>query len=919
MMVVKSQKNLTMPYDLFISYSRKDNANNRVTELKNQIETDYLEFAKEPLNCFFDQKEIKGMDDWQLRLLQGLKDSHLLLVILSPNYLSSPYCEWEIVEYLKYEYSRGVAGDGVAQVYFIEIPGIDDEDFRVKTAAWLEKVSRRQRIDLLPWYDEGAASLQRLEVKKRLDELKESLHKRISRMRIISEAPGNLPAPNPRFVGREKEMAMIHAATALGKLGVVTAVHGVGGLGKTAIAFQYAYAYANFYPGGRWYLSCANETNLAGVIKKLDLDLEISFTEDEKKDDIRGAKRILNELHSKAIENAQKANQKPGLSPAEYVKPAVLIILDNVDHPEMVQQPQIDLISGKEWLKILVTTRLGENELGGDDTTQTFLTIDELPFDDALSLMESYQPGGRFKNEEEKGKAGEVVRFLGCFTLAVEVAALYLHEKAHVSCADFLQVLKTKGVDFAGENTKKQLTHTKLVSLTLAPTLDSLSPEETLILNYTALLPPDSIPLPWIKALVVKEYTHLGEEEMAGIDNPWITTVNHLLSLRLLHVADVEGQIPRLVRMHRLIGENVRKKEIDNLNTYRDNLTDYLKIRCNELEHTWHQFQWEIMPIIGYAKSLLEINAHKAAKLVRSLCQWLTAYDGGRYSEPLLRDTLKFLEEYPSDDYTDLSVTLSNLGWALIRQTKYAEAEKYLKEALTMDEENDPNDFHSLAVRYENLGDFMEGLGIYSTAKKYFEKGLQCFIKSVGEDNPYTTSARSNLALVLKALGELQEAKKLLQQALASDEKTFEPGHPSIAIKQSNLASVLQDLGELQEAKVLFRSSLEIRKQAYGPTHPATANGYVNLSRILADLEKWDEAESNARIAISIWQKTDNRNDPRLGKAFWTLGLVEAHRNNKPDAENNFLEALRLFRLGNGEDNAWIISVKSELENLHLK
>jgi len=41
-----------MPYDLFISYSRRDNANNRVTELKNQIETDYLEFAKEPITIF---------------------------------------------------------------------------------------------------------------------------------------------------------------------------------------------------------------------------------------------------------------------------------------------------------------------------------------------------------------------------------------------------------------------------------------------------------------------------------------------------------------------------------------------------------------------------------------------------------------------------------------------------------------------------------------------------------------------------------------------------------------------------------------------------------------------------------------------------------------------------------------------------
>lgn len=158
-----------MPYDLFISYSRRDNENNRVTELKEQIEKDYLEFAKEPLSCFFDQEEIKGMENWEHRLLKELKDSHLLLVILSPNYLESPYCEWEIVEYLKYEYSRGVAGDGIAQVYFMEIPGIDDEDFRAKAATWLEKVSRRQRIDLRPWCDEGSASLHRLDVKKRLD------------------------------------------------------------------------------------------------------------------------------------------------------------------------------------------------------------------------------------------------------------------------------------------------------------------------------------------------------------------------------------------------------------------------------------------------------------------------------------------------------------------------------------------------------------------------------------------------------------------------------------------------------------------------------------------------------------------------------------------------------------------------------
>ncbi|MEI6051033.1 MAG: toll/interleukin-1 receptor domain-containing protein, partial [Bacteroidota bacterium] len=130
-----------MQQDLFISYSRKDNSTGRVTELKEKIETEYLEFAKEELKCFFDKDEIKGMDDWKQRLLQGLKDSHLMLLILSPNYLASPYCEWEIVEYLKYEYARATQGDGVAQIYFMEIPGLDEPGFQAEAKAWLEKIS----------------------------------------------------------------------------------------------------------------------------------------------------------------------------------------------------------------------------------------------------------------------------------------------------------------------------------------------------------------------------------------------------------------------------------------------------------------------------------------------------------------------------------------------------------------------------------------------------------------------------------------------------------------------------------------------------------------------------------------------------------------------------------------------------------
>ena len=47
---------------------------------------------------------------------------------------------WEIVEYLKYEHSRTVQGQGVAPIYFVEIPGLDTPDFMQQAAAWVANI-----------------------------------------------------------------------------------------------------------------------------------------------------------------------------------------------------------------------------------------------------------------------------------------------------------------------------------------------------------------------------------------------------------------------------------------------------------------------------------------------------------------------------------------------------------------------------------------------------------------------------------------------------------------------------------------------------------------------------------------------------------------------------------------------------------
>ncbi len=115
-----------MSYDLFISYSRRDNERGQVAALAEQIKASFHAFAGCELRAFFDVGEIHGMDDWRHKIQGSLRASRLFLAVLSPNYLTSPYCRWEWEDYVRYEAMRHCLGEGVAPVFFVTLPSAAD-------------------------------------------------------------------------------------------------------------------------------------------------------------------------------------------------------------------------------------------------------------------------------------------------------------------------------------------------------------------------------------------------------------------------------------------------------------------------------------------------------------------------------------------------------------------------------------------------------------------------------------------------------------------------------------------------------------------------------------------------------------------------------------------------------------------------
>ena len=336
----------------------------------------------------------------------------------------------------------------------------------------------------------------------------------IQRGESAEKSLGNVDSHNPHFTGRSANLRTLRENFAEpGHIGVITAVNGIGGLGKTALGIEYAHAFANEYGGGRWQVRCAGKDDLRLALAELATPIGFEFTEDEKKNSDLALERTCRELRRLAGEREPHR---------------CLLLLDNVDRPALFDPAMVSRLNAGDRLHILATTRLGENELSGTYNAPSFLVLDELPPEDALALIESYQRGGAFKDESERETAKDIAKLLGCLTLAVESAAVYLGRySSDVTCVAFLERLKKEGLEdlnsVAGQSTEAVLHGEKRLSAALQPTLERLSAAEKLALEFAALLPPDQVALPWLRTLVSQTFPEMGRDAEPGYADPWPT------------------------------------------------------------------------------------------------------------------------------------------------------------------------------------------------------------------------------------------------------------------------------------------------------------------------------------------------------------------------------------------------------------
>jgi tetratricopeptide (TPR) repeat protein len=908
-----------------------------LSQLIDRISRDFESFAGRPLRVFFDENKINGMDDWRQTIQQSLRESRLFLAALSPSYLASPYCRWEWEDYVRYEAMRQCLGEGVAPVFFVTLPDAADANTDQVIAGWIREIQDRQTFDLRPWHDEGEHALLQAHVNGTLKQLQISVRERLNRLERARRSLDNLIKHNPAFVGRVRELTELRSALVLNKLGVVGArdgqvpnratVQGLGGMGKTELALAYAHAFAWDYPGGRWQIGCEHVGDLRVALLQLAGPLKFAFTDEENKSLALGFERVLREL-----------NQRERF----------LLLLDNVSHPSIFEPEYLGRLPRDGRVDLIATTRMAPRNIPGSAQTQTFIAVDELPEEDALALLRSHQPHGRFPSQEEDDQAREIVRLLEGFTLAIETAGIYLGRYAAPSAiARYTQRLRRELLvesEAAAADPAVVVRHKeKLLERTLAVTFETLSVEQIIVLTLAALLPADQIALPWLRAVGGAKFPLLRPPSEAASDSTWEHLVDSLFSLRLFQ----PGGHANVVRMHRLVQELTIRGAVDAVPLVEPEFLALVKSRADFLFEGWvqHEHRWELEPLAACAWQWMERGSPDGPYLANEAFEPL--YRLGRLgeAEALIRRVVEIDEKRLGENHPDLASALNNLGQLLEYTNRAAEAEPLMRRALAIDEQSfDPNhpkvardlnnlatllhatnrlseaeplmrraltideqvlgpDHPTLAVHLNNLVALLQDTNRLAEAESPMRRVVEILETSFGGDHPDVGKALNNLAQLLQATNRRTEAEPLMWRVIEIFERCFGADHPNVGIALDNLAGLLRSTDRLSEAEPLMRRALEIHEQSFGPDHPDVATSRNNLAQLLESTNSPADAELLYRRALAIDEQSFGPNHSKVAKDLNNLAALLRVNNRYLEAESLICRALAIDEQSFGPDH----------------
>ncbi|HEX3530953.1 MAG TPA: tetratricopeptide repeat protein [Thermoanaerobaculia bacterium] len=676
----------------------------------------------------------------------------------------------------------------------------------------------------------------------------------------------HLPFPSlgPLFQGREAMLARLREALVRTPAGRATAiagkaVHGLGGVGKTRLAVEYAWKHAADYTAALFVAAPSPadlRRNLAALCGRSGLDLPEQEAPEE---EVREA-AVLRWLTG---------------------HPGWLLILDNVDSEDAAAAVD-GLVAHLSGGHVLLTGRLARWSAEIEA-----IELDVLTEAAAVRFLLARTQKSRRKTKTDKADAAALAHELGCLPLALEQAGAYIAER-RLTLAAYRNEWHAHHDRVLTWFDSRVSHYPASVAVTWQTSFDRLAAPARRLLERLAWLAPDPIPESLLDVPV---------PDPAEPDPDPHAALAQLATWSLVTRA---AETPTFT-VHRLVQDVTRRSLGDDPAIVP--LVEALRWVNAAFEGEPQDARtWPVLdPLEPHARAVVTYAddagiAEPTAGLMNNLGQLLDAKARLAEAEPLMRRALDIDEKSFGHEHPDVAIDLNNLAQLLQATNRLAEAEPLMERVVAILEKSLGADHPKVATALNNLAQLLQDTNRLAEAEPLMRRALDIDEKSFGSEHPDIARDLNNLARLLHATNRFAEAEPLIRRALDIDEKSFGLLHPDVARDLNNLALLLKATNRLAEAEPLMRRALDIDEKSFGHLHPRVARDLNNLARLLQATNRLAEAEPLMRRVLVVFLDFTRRTGhehPHLRAAFGNYrGLLRAM--GKTDAEiEAAIEALR--------------------------
>jgi tetratricopeptide (TPR) repeat protein len=856
---------------IFISYSHKDR------DWLERLQVHLKPLERDGLFEFWDDTRIRTGDEWRKEIKDALNSAAAAVLLISADFIASDFIAAEELPPLL----AAVEKEGVKILPLILSPSRFEN---IKSLSRFQSVNPPSKPLIKLEKGEQEEYLLKLSDDV-LRAVKDAQTKpaRAERTRIFS-----VPLPqNKFFTGRGDILNALHTGFASGER--IQALNGLGGIGKTQTALEYAYRRRQDYQVVLWASANSREsliTDFAAMATLLGLPEKDAQDQSEA---VGAVKRWLENNSS------------------------WLLILDNADEILMAQE----FIPSSQTGHILLTSRAHNMGVIAAGNPLEKMTSTE----GALFLLRRLRKIEKDKSldtaaDESRAQAESLSNAVDGLPLALDQAAAFIEEKPStlMEYQALYQSERKELLKRRGKLAKDHPSVTATFSLAFKKVGDD-NPAAADLLRLCAFLEADSIP----EEIFSGGAKELGEtlgpvaESPLGLSDAIEEAARFSLLRR--HPED------RTLSLHQL-AHAVLRDEMDD--GPRRVWAERAVRAVNEVFPDVEYSNWPSCDrLIRHAQALATLideygfDFPEAARLLNQAGYYLNLRAQYAEAEPLLAQALDIRESALGAEHPDVAHSLNSLAWLYDDQGKYGEAEPLYVRALAIREKalgaehpNVANSLNNLALLYRNQGKYAEAEPLYRRALAIYEKAL-------GAEHPSVATSINNLALLSHNQGKYAEAEPLHRRALAIREKALGAEHLDVANSLNNLALLYHDQGKFADAEPLYVRALAIREKALGAEHPNVANSLNNLAGLYDKRGEYAEAEPLYLRALAIREKSLGAEHPDVAISLNSLAGLYENQGKYAEAEPLYERALAIREKALGAEHPSVATSLNDLAGLY--